>query len=61
MCSPVDHMQLSCDDYSAKFVDTTLAVIRARVLRDRPHNVADYFLEHHKEIKRDIEVCSYSQ
>jgi putative hydrolase of HD superfamily len=51
-------MQLSADDYCAQLVDPALAIIRARLLEDRPSNVVDYLLGFHKEIKRDIELIS---
>jgi putative hydrolase of HD superfamily len=53
-------MPLSAGEYCSKFVDPALAIIRARLLEDRPTNVADYFLEFHKEIKRDIEAASFA-
>lgn len=53
-------MPLSAGEYCSKFVDPALAIIRARLLEDRPSNVVDYFLEFHKEIKRDIEAASFA-
>jgi 5'-deoxynucleotidase YfbR-like HD superfamily hydrolase len=53
-------MPLSAGEYCSKFVDPALAIIRARLLEDRPTNVVDYFLEFHKEIKLDIEAASFA-
>jgi putative hydrolase of HD superfamily len=58
MSSSVQRIQLSADDYCKRFVDPALAVIRSRLLQDRPLNVADYFLDFRDEIRRDIELHS---
>jgi putative hydrolase of HD superfamily len=55
----MDH-QLLADDYCARFIEPTLAVIRARLLESRPPDVSSYFTEFHKEIQCDIKAATSS-
>ena len=55
----MDH-QLLADDYCARFIEPTLAVIRARLLESRPPDVSSYFTEFHKEIQCDIKAATPS-
>jgi putative hydrolases of HD superfamily len=53
----MDH-QLSADDYCARFIEPTLAVIRARLLESRPSDVSSYFIDFHNEIQCDIKAAT---
>jgi putative hydrolase of HD superfamily len=55
----MDH-QLSADDYCARFIEPTLAVIRARLLESRPSDVSSYLIEFHNEIQCDIKAATSS-
>ena len=55
--SPIAAQQLYVD-YSALVAEPALAIIRDRLLQDRPPKVLDYITQHHIQIHSEIELST---